>query len=59
MLLDLEEAKQKKVLAPIPTIEKVTEKGLVTVRWDKSMKIPRNITFVREQNTTWFFSEIN
>ena len=40
-------------MAPIPLIKWVTNRGLMQIAWDKSMKIPRNITYVRELNTTY------
>ena len=43
-----------KLNAPIPKISSITERGMVTIAWNKNIKIPRNLTFAKLTNTTWF-----
>lgn len=44
--LFVEEDEEEVDYSPIPTVDKVTERGLITLKWDRPIKIPRNLTFV-------------
>ena len=38
---------------PKPKIDSINPKGLVTILWSKSMKTPRNLTYIQVENTTY------
>ena len=40
--------------APKPTISSITARGMVTITWNKNIKIPRNLTLAKLTNTTWY-----
>jgi hypothetical protein len=44
----------KKSMAPIPSIKSITERGLLTISWDKMIKIPRNLTQAQLSNSTQY-----
>jgi hypothetical protein len=47
LLLALENEKLMGSLLPVPTLDPPpTERGVVTIKWDKAMKLPRNLTLV-------------
>lgn len=48
-----EEQEQIDNLAPIPSIFAITQRGELEIRWDRSIKIPRNLTKTKETNATY------
>ena len=38
---------------PKPEIDSINPKGLVTILWSKSMRTPRNLTYIQEGNTIY------
>ena len=48
-----EEVKEVVDISPVPRISKVSERGVITISWNRAIKIPRNLTFTRLVNTTY------
>lgn len=51
---NVEELKEVVDISPVPKISKVSERGVITILWNRAIKIPRNLTFTRLVNTTYF-----
>jgi hypothetical protein len=41
-------------LSPVPSIKSISDLGLLTIKWDRRIKVPRNLTLIRNQNTTYY-----